>query len=306
MSIFGAIFLSTPKTRETTLVRIVMALHRTEKSSSLLPNALKAWDQLRSRLSESALAIFLDYDGTLSPIVSEPQKAIISPETRSCVQKVSEKFVTSVVTGRNMQTITGFMALENLHYAASHGFAIRMNFSSKKGDFTEEFIGSEYVEELSSFGQTVKGAIDQGKFPGASIEDNQFSVSIHYRNVQEGSNTTETLERLVDESLSIYKGRLRKTHGKKVFEIRPNIDWNKGKAVHFLLKRLESIGKIPSDRHVNIYLGDDVTDEDAFKVLDPSKDILILVTEEERPTFSNYTLNGPDQVRQFLELLSSL
>jgi alpha,alpha-trehalase len=94
---------------------------------------------------------------------------------------------------------------------------------------------------------------------------------------------------------------LRKTHGKKVFEIRPKIDWDKGKAVLWILKALD----LDTPDVMPFYLGDDTTDEDAFRALE-GRGIGVLVTDTPRSTRASYTLKDTDDVREFLLALMSL
>src|SRR6266542_634681 len=95
---------------------------------------------------------------------------------------------------------------------------------------------------------------------------------------------------------------LRKIDGKKVYELLPNIDWDKGKAVLWLLEKLGL--EHPNTRP--IYIGDDRTDEDAFRALE-QRGVGILVSEEPRVTAASYSLRDPSEVERFLsELIATL
>jgi len=84
--------------------------------------------------------------------------------------------------------------------------------------------------------------------------------------------------------------------GKKVYELLPDIDWNKGKAVLWLLETLglEGWNVLP------IYIGDDRTDEDAFRALE-KPGVGILVSDRAQETSANYTLRNPEEVERFLQ-----
>jgi trehalose-phosphatase len=92
---------------------------------------------------------------------------------------------------------------------------------------------------------------------------------------------------------------LRKSQGKKVFQLQPARDWHKGKALLWLLDATGQQGAVP------IYLGDDATDEDAFAVL-VERGLGILVAELPRPTAARYALQNPFEVEAFLERLTAL
>jgi trehalose-phosphatase len=94
---------------------------------------------------------------------------------------------------------------------------------------------------------------------------------------------------------------LRRLDGKKVFELQPRIDWDKGKAVLWLLQALD----LNTTAVLPLYLGDDVTDEDAFKALD-GLGIGIVVGEDARPSIARYALKNPHEVHDFLRSLISV
>ncbi|URE43302.1 hypothetical protein MUK42_08688 [Musa troglodytarum] len=126
-----------------------------------------------------------------------------------------------------------------------------------------------------------------GSIPGAKVENNKFCVSVHFRCVDE---TVVSLLKKYPE--------LRLTQGRKVLEIRPTIKWDKGKALEFLLK---SLGFADNKNVVPIYIGDDHTDDDAFKVLrDRGEGIGILVSEYPKDTNASYSLKEPYEVMEFL------
>ncbi|GJN33150.1 hypothetical protein PR202_gb21717 [Eleusine coracana subsp. coracana] len=134
--------------------------------------------------------------------------------------------------------------------------------------------------------------------PGAKVEHNKFCLSVHFRCVQE-----EEWESLNQEVRSVLKEYpdLKLTHGRKVLEIRPSIKWDKGKALEFLIKSLGYAGR--SDVFP-IYIGDDRTDEDAFKVLrNMGQGIGILVSKYPKETAASYSLREPAEVKEFLRKL---
>ena len=123
-----------------------------------------------------------------------------------------------------------------------------------------------------------------------------FSIAVHYRKVED--QTIPEIEQAVDRVLGGHPN-LRKSRGKKIFELQPDVDWNKGQALLWLLETLNLDG--PDVRA--IYIGDDTTDEDAFAVLNQREGIGIVVTEEPRPTAAHYMLTDTGAVQAFLKKL---
>jgi len=192
-------------------------------------NALVVWPSIYAKLKQKnrRIAVFLDYDGTLTPIVDTPSKAVLTSSMREVVQLVSEKFSTAIVTGRKIDTIYNFVQLNSLYYAGSHGFDIRgvQNSPMKK-------VAKDFRPLLL---QCYKELLNQLEdYSGSLIEDNEFYISVHYRKVSPG--LVPALEKLVDKQIEKCSNKLIKKNGKMVFEIRPQIDWNKGKAVKWLLQ----------------------------------------------------------------------
>jgi len=263
-------------------------------------SALHSWDVVQKSLASCRPIIFLDYDGTLTPIVANPSEAIITDDMRQLVSALSSQHDVAIVTGRSIPTITGFMKLDTVYYAGSHGFDIRAPGGTKIKQVAEKF-----VPILKQFYQMMSEKALP--FAGALVEDNNFSISVHYRNVEDQSSVPK-LEGLIDEFISSHPD-LVKTHGKMVFEVRPNIDWDKGKAVSYLLSNVLAAKDSGSTPVAPIYLGDDWTDEDAFKELQHnSRAITVHVRkpENKRPTAAKFILESTQEVQLFLCKLSQL
>jgi trehalose 6-phosphate phosphatase len=143
----------------------------------------------------------------------------------------------------------------------------------------------------------LREALDE--IPGAQLERKHFSVAAHYRNVSE--NDTFKVALAVD-AVAARHPELRRIDGKKVHELLPDIDWNKGKAVLWLLETLE----LERGNVLPIFVGDDRTDEDAFRALE-KRGVGILVSEQPQITAASYWLNNPEEVERFLrELIARL
>lgn len=231
--------------------------------------------------SNKKIIFFLDYDGTLTPIVKRPELAVISDEMKDTVKKLAGKFTTAVVSGRMREDVENLLGIKGLFYAGSHGFDILGPGISMIQPQAQKTI--PLVNKVSSL---LKAAI--GSIEGVIIEEKKFSVAAHYRLVPEQylPKIKEAVEKVVNENK-----QLRLMQGKKVFEILPAIDWNKGKAVCWIMKALG----IPWKDSLVIYIGDDTTDEDAFRTVN-NRGISILVSEETRKSVANFRLSTPEQV----------
>jgi trehalose 6-phosphate phosphatase len=255
-----------------------------------VPGGLAHLEEVAARLRGRRLALFLDYDGTLSPIVTRPELATLPEEARGILRRLSRRATVAVVSGRGLEDVRALVGLDELFYAGNHGFEIR---GPDRTAVSRE-IGVEFRDDVARARDLLSrelSAVD-----GAWTEDKTQSLSVHYRQVAD--ERAGEVETAVDRVLAQLP-RLRKHYGKKVLEIRPRVDWDKGKAVGFLLDTLGLRG----DSVLPMYLGDDVTDEDAFRAL-RGRGVGVLVSERPRPTAAEYRLRDPEEVRLFLDGLS--
>ncbi|MGM0652590.1 MAG: trehalose-phosphatase [Bacillota bacterium] len=261
--------------------------HQKRQLLSALENKRDIWEKLR----KGKPAIFLDYDGTLTPIVDDPAQAVLSEEVRMLIKKISEIWTVIIMSGRALKDVRKLVGLENLVYAGSHGF----NMAGPQDSFHEE-PGKRFLPALNRAESRLKEQVKE--LNGVCLERKPYAITLHYR--QADDETVFRLENRIDEITKKVPG-LVKTTGKKIFELRPGMDWNKGKATLYLLEKL-----YPADsKVVPLYIGDDVTDEDAFKAI-ASRGIGILVNDEGRETAAEYFLSNPREVEKFLEELLSL
>ncbi|CAL5071675.1 unnamed protein product [Urochloa decumbens] len=265
------------------------------------PSALAAFEAALGAAKGKQIVMFLDYDGTLSPIVEDPDSAVMSEEMRDAVRRVAEHFPTAIVSGRGRDKVFNFVKLKELYYAGSHGMDIQGPAKQSNKHFQangeEEAVhyqaGSEFLPVIEEVYRTLTAKMEC--IAGAKVEHNKYCLSVHFRCVQE-----EEWNAVDEEVRSVLKDYpdLKLTQGRMVLEIRPSIKWDKGKALEFLLKSLGYAGR--SDVFP-IYIGDDRTDEDAFKVLrGMGQGIGILVSKFPKETAASYSLRDPAEVKEFL------
>lgn len=252
-----------------------------------LPSALSS--RIQADLAGRRPAVFLDYDGTLTPIVPHPSDAVLAESTRSVLARLAGRHPVAVISGRDRADVQELVGLDDIYYAGSHGFDM-----SGPGGFRREQ-GSEYRDDLERAADGLDDAIEP--IDGAWVERKRFAVCVHFR--QAAPEKEESIRELV-RSAAESEGRLRMSGGKKIYEVRPDFEWDKGKA---LISVLEQMG-LDSPDVVPLYLGDDETDEDAFRVLPDRGGIGIVVGIEERDTLADYSLADPDEVRDFLAALA--
>lgn len=264
------------------------------------PSALNMFEEILHISEGKQIVMFLDYDGTLSPIVDDPDRAFMSNKMRNTVRKLAMCFPTVIVSGRSREKVYNFVKLTELYYAGSHGMDIKgPEQNSKYKKKTQSLLCQPATEFLPVISEVYMKLVEKTKsIQGAKVENNKFCASVHFRCVDE--NKWSDLAHLVRSVLKNYP-KLLLTQGRKVLEIRPIIKWDKGKALEFLL---ESLGYENCTDVFPIYIGDDRTDEDAFKILrDKRQGLGILVSKYAKETNASYSLQEPDEVMDFLERL---
>ncbi len=236
---------------------------------------------------EKKTVFFLDYDGTLTPIVDKPSMAVLSPKMKETLKTLNKKFQVAIVSGRSREDVENLVDIKELLYAGNHGFDI-------KGQELELI-----MPEVQKFMPLIKKITEElysklGNIEGCIIEKKKFSAAVHYRLVSE-----ENFLLIKQEVEAILKQEtsLKLMNGKKVFELLPEIDWDKGKALMWIMKALN----ISWETHNVIYIGDDTTDENAFRIL-KTRGAGILVSQKPVASFADFLVNSTDEVKKLFEM----
>ncbi len=239
---------------------------------------------------KSRQVFFLDYDGTLSPIVDRPELAVIAEDMKNTVIELSRIHTVAIVSGRMREDVEKLARIPAIFYAGSHGFDIVGPDFALVEPRAEKSIPviAKLIEEFK------KGP---GAIEGVIIEEKKFSVAVHYRLVKE--ELVPDIAARVKDAAARYPG-LKVMEGKKVYEVMPDIDWNKGRAIRWIMDALH----IRWNEASVTYIGDDVTDEYAFRVV-RGRGTGILVSQEERPSAADFMIASPSEVHAFFRKILS-
>lgn len=260
--------------------------------SKALPSALEGLEEIRRRAQGKRLTVFLDYDGTLTPIVDQPEDAILSDKVRKILRDLAGHLPVAVISGRDLRDIRERVKVKELFYAGSHGFEIAF----PDGRVWEHSLALNYLSVLDQAEKKLRAQLKG--IEGSRVERKRFSLSIHYRQVPE--DRVPAVEKVVYDLAQNFP-ELRHSTGKRIHELEPRIEWHKGKA---LLRLLEDLGLGQPDV-LPLYVGDDQTDEDAFRVF-RDWGLSILVEEDSWPTAAHYSLKDPGEVQTFLLRILSM
>jgi len=257
---------------------------------SELPDGLQALELTTERQP----AVFYDFDGTLSEIVEDPDSARLFDGAADALTSLSAACPVAILSGRDLADVRQRVGLPGLWYAGSHGFEL----TGPDGTHHQNPDAAASIPVLA--GAAADLADQLGHIPGVMVEHKRFGVAVHYRNAAR--------DRVGEVAAAVrtagQRTALRVTTGREVIELRPNIDWDKGKTLRWVLDHIrDNDGAAPL---LPIYLGDDITDEDAFDAVDDDG-IAILVRHSDdgdRATAARYALDDPDRVREFTERLA--
>ncbi|OGC07007.1 trehalose-phosphatase [candidate division WOR-1 bacterium RIFOXYD2_FULL_36_8] len=234
--------------------------------------------------------IFLDYDGTLVPIVEDFRKAGLSAKDRKIIKTLAQNnsFEVIIVSGRSLADVRSLVNLSQIGYIGNHGFEVSGH-------------GFKFVHpKVGPFRKLLKKVLKKIElklpFYGVEVEDKKLTASLHYRKV--AASLQGKVKALATEVLSphVKNKEIVVTYGKKVIELRPPINWNKGHAVLWILKKLKDKKMLP------IYIGDDSTDEDSFHALREKG--LTFYVGKKRKTLAKYRLKNIKAVYRFLRWLN--
>ncbi|MDX1691508.1 MAG: trehalose-phosphatase [Acidimicrobiia bacterium] len=261
---------------------------RHRSSSGGLTDAVGGFEHIATLLRQRSPILLLDFDGTLSPIVAHPSDAALPDRERGLVTELREFMPVAVVSGRDLDDVRDRVGIDGLWYAGSHGFDIADPAGVRPDDGpAKEF--EHFVTQLDEAEEGLRRRLE-GSDPGVVIERKRFTIAVHYRQApHERLSVMSAVEEMAEK-----RSWLRVTGGKAVVELRPAVDWDKGAAVRWLHARLGDGDVVP------IYIGDDLTDEPAFRAV-REHGVGVFVGRGRHGTAARYRLDSRDQVPELLE-----
>jgi len=258
-----------------------------DRRSSPRPLTDVAW--ISKQLAGKRPALFLDYGGTLASIRDRPEDARLSEDMRLILRSVARVAQVVVVSGRDLDEVSALVGLQEITYAGSHGLEIR-----GPGLRLELPEGIDASDDLDRATVDLTAALKT--IPGVRLTRKRFSIVVHYGRPAGGD--PDLVESTV-KRVQAHFPHLHLTGGKAVIELLPDIDWDKGRAVRWLLSELGLEGP----EVLPIYVGDDVTDEDAFRSV-RGRGLGILVSERPQPSAALYRVRDTDHVAELLRHLA--
>ncbi len=257
----------------------------------------KSWSELEERIREAdRIILFLDYDGTLLPIVERPELAVADEELKTLLNNLAadSKIKVIIASGRAIQTLKQLIPLRNVVYAGDHGINIEFptgeEFKWRKARQVNPLIDKIYNELSECFRSE----------PDVIIEKKNSNLSVHYKLLKDANKINGVIQktyRIVENHDKT--GLLQVFEGFKIIEIRAK-GWDKGKVVEIVCEKLKT-----TSRDLIFFIGDDITDEDGFKKIKPTGISILVKNENNRETSADYFLHNPLEVRQFLRYFLS-
>lgn len=250
------------------------------------------WEKFSLKIKSSRqVFLFLDYDGTLTPIVSRPGDARLPISVKKIIKELnsSPRFTVAIISGRSLRDVRKMAGIRNIVYAGNHGLEI------ERGSGKMRKPAVSYSRPLlKSIKLYLEAALQD--IEGAQVEDKGPTLSVHFRRVSPESRARVKI--IFHDILRPYiaSRRLKVTSGKMVMEVRPAVDWHKGKAVLAILG---------ASKALPVYIGDDVTDTDAFLAI-KGKGVSIFVGKPKKNIKADYYLKDTKEVARFLSQLLSL
>lgn len=256
------------------------------------------WASLRKRVgSARPLLLLLDYDGTLAPIADHPSAAVLPPQTRRLLEELARCPGVRIIliSGRMLRDLKQLAGVRGLGYAGNHGLEFEQA--------TDRYVhpaGPASRPLLRELAGRLRTALEE--VPGAWVENKRFGLSVHWRAVP--SSASRRFHAVVARVIAPYvaRQRVRLMPGKRVVEIRPPVRWGKGDLVSWLWRRA-AVRSSRLPRPLLIYLGDDRTDESAFRVVNRYRGLSVFVGAPPRATAARWWVSHPREVGALLARL---
>jgi trehalose 6-phosphate phosphatase len=258
------------------------------RPSGEAPPLLGNWlSRLEDHLSRCEhLTLCLDFDGTLAPIAEDPDAAAMPADVERALAALADRpgVEPAVVSGR---------ALSDLRERVDPDVTLAGNHGLEMDRGEREWVHPAAAERRGALERAIGDVAERlAAYPDCRIEDKGVTATVHHRGADADHATVRAAVRtaLSDEPALVA------TEGRKIVEVRPDVEWHKGEAVRELVD--------DGERASAVYVGDDVTDEDAFEALEDRSCRSVGVLVGDRPSAADYRVHDVDCVRAFLAWLA--
>lgn len=242
--------------------------------------------------SRDCVAVLVDFDGTLAPIVDRPGDAVLPPLTRALLARLSRRphCHVVVISGRALHDLKERVGLQDVVYVGNHGLEI-----SGPGWAAERKDAAEIRDLIAACSGRLRDRLRSVR--GAAVEDKGLTASVHYRLVRRDQ-IEAVRQAVLQEVAQLPPGKVEIRRGKMVLELRPALDWDKGRAAFWLLEQV--VGRDWRERCAVLYAGDDRTDEDAFLAIGDAG-ITVKVGSVTAPTAARYSVSDVAELTTVLQ-----
>ncbi len=253
-----------------------------------MEHLFERWTAVRRVIGAAPrLLLMLDFDGTLSPIVERPEDALLPEPARgrlAALAQLSDVDI-GIISGRAAEDVQVRVGLDGLEYVGNHGRErLRPGGGAGGGDSEAK----KWVREVTKAFEDKLGAI-----PGIYLENKGLTLAVHFRRTPASRHAD--VKQGVDELTQAFADRFHVSEGKRVFDVVPADEVNKGSTTLEMIRERGGLEKV-----LPIYCGDDTTDETVFRAL-PEGAVTVCVGGPEKQSAARYRVDGPDEVAAFLD-----
>ena len=230
--------------------------------------------------------VFLfDFDGTLAEIALTPDEVNFKPFTKYLIEKIAGSLPVGIISGRMLGELKKLVGINGIYYSGNHGIEI-------------EGPGLHFIEPASSesinlMAELLKELRHKLSLYKCLIEDKKYSISIHYRTIdpKRVNDLLFDVSRILEKPLN--RKEIKILNGKKVVEVKPPVEWNKGKGVEIIMRHLKNVD-------TPVFFGDDLTDEDAFETVNLLNGVSALIGNERSSTKAKFKLGSTHELAGLL------
>ncbi len=259
---------------------------------SRIADALHVYGQMKELVATRRPVVFLDFDGTLSDITAHPDSATLVHGADEAVRALAAQCPVAVVSGRDPADVRERVKVDGVWYAGSHG----MELIAPDGTHHEIVAAGGVTDTLAHAARRLAETLND--VPGIAVEHKGFALAVHYRNAD-----SKDVNRVIVAARELARSEgLRVTPGRKVIELRPSIDGDKGTILNWLLQHIVGGDGADPGAVLPVYIGDEITDEDAFDAVE-FDGVGIVVRHDEhgdRPSAALFSLESPSAVAEFV------